>query len=152
MIPSTEVDLLIDLHVLSILSAFILSQDQTLHSILAIFCYTLFYIHFLTSLLLLLMFSLSSPIRIDKINIITLTSTMSTTFLLFFSFLSLLFRNTKKSLYYKAFLFYKISNSSEFSLYVLSSWLNVTIFPSISISINFRYSLLCINIIFLPTK
>ena len=84
MIPSTEVDLLIDLHVLSILSAFILSQDQTLHSILAIFCYTLFYIHFLTSLLLLLMFSLSSPIRIDKINIITLTSTMSTTFLLFF--------------------------------------------------------------------
>ena len=121
MIPSTEVDLLIDLHVLSILSAFILSQDQTLHSILAIFCYTLFYIHFLTSLLLLLMFSLSSPIRIDKINIITLTSTMSTTFLLFFSFLSLLFRNTKKSLYYKAFLFYKISNSSEFSLYVLSS-------------------------------
>ena len=30
MIPSTEVDLLIDLHVLSILSAFILSQDQTL--------------------------------------------------------------------------------------------------------------------------
>jgi len=27
---------------------------------------------------------LSSPIRIDKINIITLTSTMSTTFLLFF--------------------------------------------------------------------
>jgi hypothetical protein len=87
-------------------------------------CYFLLHLilyPFLTSLLLLLMFSLSSPIRIDKINIITLTSTMSTTFLLFFSFLSLLFRNTKKSLYYKAFLFYKISNSSEFSLYVLSS-------------------------------
>ena len=87
-------------------------------------CYFLLHLilyPFLTSLLLLLMFSLSSPIRIDKINIITLTSTMSTTFLLFFPFLSLLFRNTKKSLYYKAFLFYKISNSSEFSLYVLSS-------------------------------
>jgi hypothetical protein len=84
MIPSTEVDLLIDLHVLSILSAFILSQDQTLHSILAIFLLHLILYPFLTSLLLLLMFSLSSPIRIDKINIITLTSTMSTTFLLFF--------------------------------------------------------------------
>jgi len=35
-------------------------------------------------LLLLLMFSLSSPIRIDKINIITLPSILSTTFLLFF--------------------------------------------------------------------
>ena len=81
MIPSTEVDLLIDLHVLSILSAFILSQDQTLHSISIL---TPFYQSILTSLLLLLMFSLSSPIRIDKINIITLTSTMSTTFLLFF--------------------------------------------------------------------
>ena len=50
-------------------------------------CYFLLHLilyPFLTSLLLLLMFSLSSPIRIDKINIITLTSTMSTTFLLFF--------------------------------------------------------------------
>ena len=40
MIPLPEGSLLIDLHVLSILSAFILSQDQTLHSIL--FIYTCF--------------------------------------------------------------------------------------------------------------
>ena len=85
MIPSTEVDLLIDLHVLSILSAFILSQDQTLHSISIL---TPFYQSILTSLLLLLMFSLSSPIRIDKMNITTFLTPLSTTFFLFLFFFS----------------------------------------------------------------
>ena len=88
MIPSTEVDLLIDLHVLSILSAFILSQDQTLHSISIL---TPFYQSILTSLLLLLMFSLSSPIRIDKMNITTFLTPLSTTFFTFFILFFFLF-------------------------------------------------------------
>ena len=51
----------IDLHVLSILSAFILSQDQTLHSIYLYISFISPLFHLFTSLLLLLMFSLSSP-------------------------------------------------------------------------------------------
>ena len=58
MIPLPEGSLLIDLHVLSILSAFILSQDQTLHSIFIFLHYLNFF--FLTwRLFLLLLFSLS---------------------------------------------------------------------------------------------
>ena len=58
MIPLPEGSLLIDLHVLSILSAFILSQDQTLHSIFISLHYLNFF--FLTwRLFLLLLFSLS---------------------------------------------------------------------------------------------
>ena len=58
MIPLSENSLLIDLHVLSILSAFILSQDQTLHSIFIFLHYLNFF--FLTwRLFLLLLFSLS---------------------------------------------------------------------------------------------
>ena len=62
MIPLPEGSLLIDLHVLSILSAFILSQDQTLHSIFISLHYLNFF--FLTwRLFLLLLFSLSfSPL------------------------------------------------------------------------------------------
>ena len=62
MIPLPEGSLLIDLHVLSILSAFILSQDQTLHSIFISLHYLYFF--FLTwRLFLLLLFSLSfSPL------------------------------------------------------------------------------------------
>ena len=62
MIPLPEGSLLIDLHVLSILSAFILSQDQTLHSIFISLHYLNFF--FLTwRLFLVVLFSLSfSPL------------------------------------------------------------------------------------------
>ena len=59
MIPLPEGSLLIDLHVLSILSAFILSQDQTLHSIFIYFTLPYFFFFLTWRLFLLLLFSLS---------------------------------------------------------------------------------------------
>ena len=100
----TKYSLLIDLHVLSILSAFILSQDQTLHSILftpLIFflklfdrnCITLFlFSSFWFAFLLILLFCFYCPFvmqnlfRIDKNYITTLYYSLSTTFFNFFCF------------------------------------------------------------------
>ena len=100
----TKYSLLIDLHVLSILSAFILSQDQTLHSILftpLIFflklfdrnCITLFlFSSFWFAFLLILLFCFYCPFvmqnlfRIDKNYITTLYYSLSTTFFTFFVF------------------------------------------------------------------
>ena len=61
-----------DLHVLSILSAFILSQDQTLHSIYLYILYYFTILYLFSSLLLLLMFSLSSTTALPQLTKIIL--------------------------------------------------------------------------------
>ena len=124
----------INLHVLSILSAFILSQDQTLHSIY--FSHIFFFSPFfrpLTEIFLyhskpLRIFASSSysvshcpclPLRLTKIILPNLFPFVNTFFYLFFLFLSLL---TLLSFHYSLYALY-IFSSSLIKYYILFCFL-----------------------------
>ena len=129
MIPLPEGSLLIDLHVLSILSAFILSQDQTLHSIFISLHYLNFF--FLTwRLFLLLLFSLSFLTH----SFLLLTRNILPNPLLFVnSFFEVFFiklLKTKYSKHYRPLKVLSLLNSShyDFSCFFIFLFYNYNIF------------------------
>ena len=115
----TKYSLLIDLHVLSILSAFILSQDQTLHSIylhlyysfsskffdrncIMLFLFTSSWFAFLLILLFCFYcpFVMQNLFRIDKNYITTLYYSLSTTFFSFFCFFNIQINTLLSHIYF----------------------------------------------------